>query len=87
MIRHWNETVGRFLDELEGLKTAIVADNGDHLVVVTRWESEAAIEEGLGSEEYQQSLAAMLARTGMSAADIEPSMLYMGPIVAHTRGG
>jgi heme-degrading monooxygenase HmoA len=87
VIKHWNETVGAYLDDLEGLKTAIVADNGDHLVVVTRWESEAAIEAGLGSEAYQETLAAMLERTGMSADDLEPSMLYVGPIVAHTRVG
>lgn len=87
VITHWNETVGAYLDQLDGLKTAIVADNGDHLVVVSRWESEDAIEAGLGSAGYQQALAAMLERTGISADDLEPAMVYMGPIVAHTHGG
>ncbi len=86
-IKHWNETVGAYLDDLEGLKTAIVADNGDNVVIITRWESEAAIEEGLNSEAYARAVADLAERTGTDAGDLEPTMLYMGEIVAHTRGG
>jgi heme-degrading monooxygenase HmoA len=86
-IKHWGDTIGAFLDDLDGLKTAIVADNGNDMVVVTRWESAEAVEAGLGSDGFAAAVAELQKRTGMSDEDVEPSMLYMGPIVTHTRGG
>lgn len=86
-LKHWNETVGAHLDQLDALETAVVADDGDNVVVVSRWESAEALERELSSEEYRQAMAALQERTGLNPADMEPAMLFMGPIVAHARGG